>query len=150
VANDTITDWEDEFPVSGVDYTTGMNLILNETVEDDWEVEYDDDGNEIEDPNTYSVMGDKSVNLIIGGDGKDDTNLWEEKELVLTGIRCLYNCNDAVEAVDDDIVRTTYYWSDDDTWTGDVAYPQTGDDFTVPADWDLIIDIEETPVIKHL
>lgn len=133
--------------MSGVDYTTGMNLVLNETIEDDYEITYDEDGNEIPDPTVYSVMGDKAIHFIVSGDGKDDTNLWENKVMTLTGERCIYNCNDAVDPVDDDIVRTTYYWSEDATWEGDVAYPFTGDDLTVPADWDLVIDVEETPVI---
>lgn len=51
---------------------------------------------------------------------------------------------------DDDVEVTDYYWSDDDTWTGDVAYPEDGDDLTIPANWNLILDIEKTPDIKHL
>jgi predicted metal-binding protein len=46
--------------------------------------------------------------------------------MALTGVRCLYNCNDAVDVVDPDIERITYLWSEDVTWEGEVAYPQNG------------------------
>lgn len=72
--NDTIPDYEDSFPVDGVSYTTGMNVVLNETIEDDYVVTYDDDGNEIEDTTEYSVIGDKSLNFIISGSERSETN----------------------------------------------------------------------------
>lgn len=126
-----------------------MHIVINETATDDYVMVYEDDGAEIADPTEYSVQGDMSLQFVISGIDKTEENKFDQNIIALTGVRCIYNCNEAVEFIED-VVRVTYYWSDDATWEGDTAYPTTGNDFVVPQDWDLIIDIAETPRMRHL
>lgn len=98
-----------------------------------------------------SEMGGKSIQYVISPSDRNNKNLFKRDYIKFNGIRCIYNCNPPPPP-ETATVRIDRKWSDEATWvnqTGGNA-PNTNDDFTVPADWNLIIDIEKTPVFGKL
>jgi len=105
-------------PSSSSDYHCGQNLILNDTET-------------------------REVHLIV--DGYNQTNPLEESNLVLTGVRCVGQCNeDIVEVKTESEFRL---WSDVKNWP-DEKLPVEGDDVHIMSGWNMILDIEETPILK--
>jgi len=69
------------------------------------------------------------------------------QKIHLHGQRCLDDCLEDVE--DEDVPKTEKRWSDASIWP-DGTLPQEGDSIEVRADWDLILDIEETPILAMI
>lgn len=67
----------------------------------------------------------------------------------MEGLRCISgSC--ALELVEDAPIEAgTRLWSDAANWEGSVL-PQDGDDVVIPAEWNLLLDIGETPILNSL
>jgi len=137
-------------------YDTGLNLIINGSMEDPTaglikEVPAEGEEAVEEAPETASEQGSRFVKYIISPKDRNDKNLWSDKFMRFEGTRCLYNCNpppppeEVVEMVDK-------YWSDDSIWSEleSGKRPSTNDDLTVPPEWNLIIDVAKTPVMGKI
>jgi hypothetical protein len=79
--------------------------------------------------------------------GRDDSS-----SMKITGYRCKDYCK--IDPVDpDDEVRGQMLWSDKDTWTNlpeGQDLPKEGDEVVIRKGWDVVYDIETSPVFKSL
>jgi hypothetical protein len=105
-------------PTSDGEYQAGHNLILNDTET-------------------------REVHLIINGQNQGSDPL-KESNLILTGVRCVTSCNeDIVEVETESEFR---YWSDVSNWPNE-ELPKEGEDVHILSGWNMILDIEETPIL---
>jgi len=71
--------------------------------------------------------------------------------LRFNGIYCIYHCN-VEQDEEDDVEQVDMYWSDASTWEDtDAGRPPTnGEDLVIPRSWNLILDIEQTPILAKV
>ena len=76
--------------------------------------------------------------------GKDS----DRQEFTMQGLKCIEGtCGlEAVEEVP--LEESQRVWSDVENWGG--VLPSEGDDVEIPSGWDMVLDIEETPVLNSL
>lgn len=69
--------------------------------------------------------------------------------MLIEGLKCLTGtCNsNVVEEVE--LEEGTRFWSDESTWP-DGVLPQEGDTVVIESGWNMILDIEETPILDML
>jgi len=84
---------------------------------------------------------DKEFELLING--KNNSKHPDTNEIKLTANRCGDACLEVVEIVED--VSGDMYWSDASIWP-DGELPKEGEDVEIQSGWNLILDIEETPI----
>jgi hypothetical protein len=77
--------------------------------------------------------------------GKSKTHPLAEQTVEMEGVRCVGSCVEAIVEVETEIgVR---YWSDVSNWPNETL-PVEGDDVHIESGWNMILDIEETPVFE--
>jgi len=108
----------DTIPESWDDYIAGQHLVLNDTET-------------------------REFHLVMNGKDKDYPE--QRKEYNLEGIRCVGSC---VEEIEEYETESEYrFWSDVSNWP-DGVLPAEGEDVHVLSGWNMILDIEETPIFK--
>ena len=125
----------------GIDFVTSnggkkANLTLQSTLEKDITLGMN---NVFNDTETREMMF--AVN------GRDNSG-----SMTITGHRCLYDCVDQVEEVEEqeDLVGL-FYWSDPATWLNlDNRIPEEGDEVHIEDGWDVIYDIGESPIFTSV
>lgn len=139
VENNTLPkEWD---PTGATEYQTGMNLVINGTM-DDPTAELLNEGTEEETLAPASEQGNKFIKYIISPSERNDMNTWERQTLRFKAIYCLWHCNVEVDE-EDDVEMVDYYWSEAATWAGTDAgrAPTDGEDLVIPRSWNLIIDV---------
>jgi len=100
-------------------WNAGQNLVLNDTET-------------------------RELHLIINGFNQT-ADPSDESDLILKGVRCIGSCNeDIVEVETESEFR---FWSDVTNWPNE-ELPKEGDDVHIMSGWNMILDIEETPIFK--
>lgn len=72
----------------------------------------------------------------------------DKNKLLLEGLRCITGVCNLDEVVEVPLMEGQYFWSDETVWGGQL--PQEGEDVEVPSGWNLILDLEETPIFNSL
>ena len=75
--------------------------------------------------------------------GKNSTRV----NVVMIGDRCIGSCFPGI--VDVPLENTTRLWSDPNSWTNGVV-PIAGDTVTIESGWNMVYDVEESPIIDLL
>jgi len=154
VANNTLPKTWD--PSGKTVYDVGVNLVINGTMKDPTAGLVTETPKEGESTTTPAVkkaseQGSKFLKYIISPKERSDKNLWKRQNLKFKGIFCIYHCNVEVDN-NVDIPMVDYKWSEAATWKSTTAgrSPIAGEDLIVPAGWNLILDIAETPLLKKI
>ena len=82
------------------------------------------------------------IQFVVNGKNPD------KNEILFEGLRCISgSCTlDAVEEVE--LEEGQRLWSDVENWGGEL--PKEGDDVVIQSGWNMLLDLEETPVYKSL
>ena len=71
-----------------------------------------------------------------------------KREILMEGLRCISGVCALEEVIEVPLMEGQYLWSNETVWGG--TLPQEGDDVEVPSGWNLVLDLEETPVFNSL
>lgn len=84
----------------------------------------------------------REINFVVNGKNPDKNNILFE------GLRCISGvCTlDSIEEVE--LEEGQRLWSDVENWGG--TLPGEDDDVEVPSGWNMVLDLEETPIFKSL
>jgi hypothetical protein len=69
---------------------------------------------------------------------------YDQKQLTLVGLECLYDCYEAVEEVE--LETDIRYWSNASSWNSGVV-PVEGDYVEIESGWNMHFDLEESPIL---
>jgi hypothetical protein len=67
--------------------------------------------------------------------------------MIMTGYRCIGSCLDAI--ANNTIETNVRYWSNTTSWDSGVV-PIQGDSVEIKSGWNMVLDIEETPILNIL
>lgn len=110
-------------PADPFDWETGHNVVYN-----------DSDNREI-----------MEMHLIVNGKGRQQ---YSNRKIQLTGHRCIGYCLDPIDP-ETGVESTLRLWSDPLNWP-DERLPEDGEDVEILKGWNMILDIAQTPKIKHM
>lgn len=66
----------------------------------------------------------------------------------MKGYRCIGPC---LEDIDESALEEEYrYWSNPDSWGPNGTVPVEGDDVVIKSGWNMIYDLEESPIVNKL
>lgn len=72
----------------------------------------------------------------------------DKRKILMEGLRCISGVCDLEDVVEVPLMEGQFLWSDETVWGGEP--PQEGDDVEVPSGWNLLLDLEETPIFNSL
>ena len=93
------------------------------------------------DNTVYNDTDVREIHLYVNG--KNNTR----DRLVMKGYRCVSSCLAAI--VDVPLETTVRYWSNADSWPKKVL-PKEGEDVTIESGWNMIYDLEVSPLLNML
>jgi hypothetical protein len=126
--------------------TSGDKTYENNTIPDSWDDYYA--GQNIVKNGTVNET--QEFHLIING--KDKSKSVSEKTYdisVVFGCDASCDVEEVEEEVEEDILNSILYWSDHSNWPNETL-PVEGDDVEIKSGWNMILDIEETPVFENI
>ena len=72
----------------------------------------------------------------------------EKNEILMEGLRCITGVCAMDDVIEVPLMEGQYFWSNETVWGG--TLPQEGDDVEVPSGWNLVLDLDETPIFNSL
>lgn len=72
----------------------------------------------------------------------------DKNHILMEGLRCITGVCNLGDVIEVPLMEGQYLWSDETVWDGQP--PQEGDDVEVPSGWNLVLDLEETPIFNSL
>jgi hypothetical protein len=84
----------------------------------------------------------REFNFVINGRNPD------RREIRMQGLRCISGECTLEEVVEVELEEGQRLWSDASNWGG--TLPTDDDDVEIPSGWNMLLDLEETPVLKSL
>ena len=84
----------------------------------------------------------REINFVVNGRNPDN-NL-----IKMAGYRCIHGVCTLDEIEEVELEEGQRLWSNETNWGG--TLPAEGDDVEIPSGWNMLLDLEETPVFKSL
>lgn len=84
----------------------------------------------------------REINYVVNGKNPERT------EILFEGLRCISGVCTLDEVVEVELEEGQRLWSDETNWGG--TLPADGDDVEIQSGWNMVLDLEETPVFKSL
>ena len=66
----------------------------------------------------------------------------------MEGLRCISGVCELDEVLEVELEEGQRLWSDPENWGG--TLPEEGTDVEIPSGWNMLLDLEETPIFKSL
>ena len=85
----------------------------------------------------------REINFVVNGKNPD------KNEILFEGLRCISGVCTLDDIEELELEEGQRLWSNATNWPNEVL-PQEGDEVTIPSNWNMILDIEETPVLESL
>ena len=90
----------------------------------------------------YNETAIRDTHFIVNGKGQ--TTPVQERKLVMTGHRCIYDCVEKIVEVE---LGAEKLWSDPKSWPSEEC-PKEGEDVHVESGMNIIFDLDESPIFK--
>lgn len=88
----------------------------------------------------------------LGVNGKNSSDLYSEFTIKFEGVRCVDSCFEIVlDGINDTngTENATRLWSDPASWPNGTL-PQEGEDVHIEPGWNMVMDLEETPILGYV